>query len=220
MMEPTIRDGFTDLGIFEKGEDAWTTSRDLARVFDKPHNDVLKVITKTIEECDQEFGQGNFSQSSYKNSQGKKQPQYMMTRKGFSLVAMGFTGKKAMDFKVAYIQAFENMADLIYSRIHSKQGYKMMSSAVSEFLGTDRVFFAEEANRVNRAVLGMTSSDFREVHGLKAGETPRDAVVKAKLDQLDEAQRLNASLIRAGVDGLERTRILERNFRGTMRLSA
>jgi Rha family phage regulatory protein len=110
---PTIRDGFTDLGIFEKSEDAWTTSRDLARVFEKPHDAVLKVITKTISECDRDFGRVNFYESSYKNQQNKKQPQYLMTRKGFSLVAMGFTGKKAMEFKVAYIEAFENMAELI-----------------------------------------------------------------------------------------------------------
>lgn len=213
MMEPTIRDGFTDLGIFEKDADAWTTSRDLARVFDKQHKDVLRHIEKTIEECDADFGRRNFALSSYKNQQNKKQPQYTMTRKGFSLVAMGFTGKKAMEFKVAYIEAFENMAELIFSRIHAKHGYKEMSSAVAKYLGGGRYVYAEEANRVNRAVLGMTSSEFHEIHGLKRGETPRDAVVKAKLDQLDAAQRLNASLIKAGVEANERTRILEANYR-------
>lgn len=213
MNEPTIRDGFTDLGIFEKSEDAWTTSRDLARVFDKPHNDVLKVIKKTIEECEHDFGLRNFSQSSYKNQQNKKQPQYLMTRKGFSLVAMGFTGKKAMEFKVAYIEAFENMAELIFTRVHSKQGYKEMTAAIKHYLRGDQYTYAEEANRVNKAVLGMSSSEFRRVHGLKSGETPRDAVIKEKLEQLDKAQRLNADLIRAGVQGSERTRILEANYR-------
>jgi Rha family phage regulatory protein len=213
MNEPTIRDGFTDLGIFEKSEDAWTTSRDLARVFEKPHDAVLKVITKTISECDRDFGRVNFYESSYKNQQNKKQPQYLMTRKGFSLVAMGFTGKKAMEFKVAYIEAFENMAELIFTRVHSKQGYKEMTAAIKHFLRGDQYIYAEEANRVNKAVLGMSSSEFRRVHGLKSGETPRDAVIKEKLEQLDKAQRLNADLIRAGVQGSERTRILEANYR-------
>lgn len=213
MKEPTIRDGFTDLGIFENRSDAWTSSRDLARVFDKNHKDVLRAIDKVLTETDKDWTERNFAPSYFKDQSGKKSRQIVMTRKGFSLVAMGFTGKKAMDFKVAYIEAFENMAELIYSRIHAKQGYKIMSSAVSFHLGKGQYVFAEEANRVNQAVLGMTSKEFNEIHGLKNGETPRDAVVKEKLDQIDEAQRLNTNLIKAGVEPNERTRILESNYR-------
>jgi len=213
MNEPTIRDGFTDLGIFEKSADAWTSSRDLARVFEKRHDHVLRDITKTISECDAEFSLTNFGESSYKNQQNKKQPMYRITRNGFTLVAMGFTGKKAMDFKVAYIEAFEIMSELIYSRVMAKMGYSIMTAAVVNNISDDRYAFAEEANRVNRAVLGMTSSEFRRVHGLKSGETPRDAVVKAKLEQIDAAQRINAGLINAGVCPYERTRILEANYR-------
>lgn len=213
MMEPTIRDGFTDLGIFEKSEDAWTTSLDVARVFEKQHKHVIRDIERILDEADSKFTEPNFGLSHYKDRSGKRNKQFRMTRKGFSLLAMGFTGKKAMDFKVAYIEAFENMAELIYSRIHAKQGYKVMSSAVAKHLGSGQYVFAEEANRVNQAVLGMTSKEFHEIHGLKKGETPRDAVVKAKIDEIDAAQRLNANLINAGVEAHERTRILEANYR-------
>ena len=68
MNEPTIRDGFTDLGIFEKSADAWTSSRDLARVFEKSHDHVLRDITKTISECDAEFSLTNFGESKYTDS--------------------------------------------------------------------------------------------------------------------------------------------------------
>lgn len=214
MNEPTIRDGFTELGIFEKHSNAWTTSRDLARVFGKDHSKVMRSIEQVIAEADKDWTDANFGLSSYKDQSGKKNKQYRMTRKGFSLVAMGFTGKKAMQFKVDYIEAFENMAELIYSRIHAKPGYKEMSGVVAKYLGSNKFTFAEEANRVNRAVLGMTSSEFREVHGLKKNENPRDAVIKKKLDQIDSAQRLNANLIRAGVEAHERTRILEANYKG------
>lgn len=213
MNEPTIRDGFTELGIFEKNQNAWTTSRELARVFGKEHFHVLRDIERILNDCEKKFGESNFGLSSYKTMQNKKQSQYLMTRKGFSLVAMGFTGKKAMEFKVAYIEAFEAMSELIGTRLLSKAGYKEMSSAVARNLGTGRYVFAEEANMVNRAVLGMTSKDFREVHNLKPGQTPRDSVVKEKLEQLDAAQRLNANLIRAGVHSSERQRILEVNYK-------
>ena len=211
MTEPTIKDGFTDLGIFEKSENAWTTSRDLARVFEKRHDNVIRDIERVLSDTDADWAALNFEESYYKNQQNKKQPQYRMTRKGFSLVAMGFTGKKAMDFKVAYIEAFENMAELIFSRIHAKIGYREMTGAIAKHMDGGNYVYAEEANRVNKAVLGMTSSEFHEVHGLKRGETPRDAIVKAKLEQLDEAQRLNANLIKAGVEAHERSRILEIN---------
>jgi Rha family phage regulatory protein len=213
MNEPTIRDGFTDLGIFEKSEDAWTTSRDLARVFEKQHGHVMRDIDRIMEEGVEEFNRSNFGVVKYKDGKGEMRRAYRMTRKGFSLVAMGFTGKKAMEFKVAYIEAFENMAELIFTRVHSKQGYKEMTAAIKHYLRGDQYTYAEEANRVNKAVLGMSSSEFRRVHGLKSGETPRDAVIKEKLEQLDKAQRLNADLIRAGVQGSERTRILEANYR-------
>lgn len=210
--KPTIRDGFTSLGVFEKDQDAWTTSRDLARVFEKEHKNVIRDIERILGDVDADFGRLNFELSSYKNQQNKKQPQYRMTRKGFSLVAMGFTGKKAMDFKVAYLEAFERMATLIFARVHSKQGYKAMSSAVARYLGGGRFAFSEEANRVNRVVLGMSASEFRESRSLNRGKPVRDVLPVETVERLDAAQRLNADLIQAGVHPEERTRILERRF--------
>jgi len=212
-MEPTIRDGFTDLGIFEKSAVAWTTSRDLSRVFGKQHGHVIRDIDRIMEDGVEDFNQSNFGVVKYKDGKGEMRRAYRMTRKGFSLVAMGFTGKKAMEFKVKYIEAFENMFELISSRILSKNGYKIMTAAIADNIGDDRFIFAEEANRVNRAVLGMSSAEFNQVHGLKSGETPRDAVVKEKLEQIDDAQRLNANLIKAGVNAVERARILEVNYK-------
>lgn len=211
-LKPTIRDGIVELGIFEKSDDVWVNSLDVARVFDKRHDNVMRDIDKIIEDADSEFTVLNFEVSKYKDSSGKQNKQYKLSRKGFSLLAMGFTGKKAMEFKVAYINAFENMAELIFTRQHSKQGYKIMSEAVMHNIGNYREAYADEANRVNHAVLGMRSSDFRQLHGLKNGETPRDAVVQEKLSQIDTAQRLNASLIIAGIHGDERSRILKANY--------
>lgn len=210
--KPTIRDGFTSLGVFEKDQDAWTTSRDLARVFEKEHKNVIRDIERILGDVDADFGRLNFELSSYKNQQNKKQPQYRMTRKGFSLVAMGFTGKKAMAFKVAYLEAFERMTNLIFARVHSKQGYKAMSSAVARYLGGGRFAFSEEANRVNRVVLGMSASEFRESRSLNRGKPVRDVLPVETVERLDAAQRLNADLIQAGVHPEERTRILERRF--------
>lgn len=95
--------------------EAITTSLKVAEVFNKNHQHVLDAIRKL--DCPKEFGLSNFRQSSYVNEQNKKLPMYDITRDGFSLLAMGFTGKKALQFKIKYIDAFNRMeAALLQSR--------------------------------------------------------------------------------------------------------
>lgn len=90
---------------------AVTTSLKIAAVFGKPHKDVLKAIREL--ECPEEFSGRNFSPAEYSDAQGKPRPMYFVTRDGFTLLAMGFTGAKAMQFKVAYIEAFNAMEQTI-----------------------------------------------------------------------------------------------------------
>ena len=54
-----------------------------------------------------------FVESTYVNQQGHEQPMYYMNRDGFTLLAMGFTGRDAMKFKLEYIEAFNRMDELI-----------------------------------------------------------------------------------------------------------
>ncbi len=84
-----------------------TTSLDVAEKFSKEHKNVLRDIEKI--ECSQAFRRLNFEPSSYKNEQNKKQPMFRITRDGFAILVMGFTGKKAMQWKEKYIAAFNRM---------------------------------------------------------------------------------------------------------------
>ncbi|EAL7781416.1 phage antirepressor Ant [Campylobacter jejuni] len=84
----------------------FTDSLFIAGVFEKNHRDVLKNIKNL---CDDEFKTLNFKESFYLNSQNKKQPCYNLTRDGFSLLVMGFTGEKAYKWKVEFIKAFNEM---------------------------------------------------------------------------------------------------------------
>ena len=86
---------------------AVTTSLKIAEVFGKPHKNVLKAIREL--ECPEEFSGLNFEPAEYTDAQGKPRPMYFVTRDGFTLLAMGFTGAKAMQFKVSYIEAFNAM---------------------------------------------------------------------------------------------------------------
>lgn len=87
----------------------FANSLNVAEVFEKDHNHVLRDIQNLG--VPQEFRQLNFGQSNYTNKQGKQQPMVNITRDGFTLLAMGFTGPKAMKFKLAYIEAFNKMEE-------------------------------------------------------------------------------------------------------------
>ena len=89
-----------------------TTSRKVAARFKKQHKNVLQSI-KRIEAQQPEFSRLNFQPVEYADSKGEMRPEYLMTRDGFSLLAMGFTGDAAMGWKVAYIEAFNAMAEEI-----------------------------------------------------------------------------------------------------------
>lgn len=74
----------------------------VAEVFGKRHDHVTRDIEKLVGE-----GVPNFGETSYTDSLGRPQKMYLMDRDGFSLLAMGFTGKKALQWKMSFFDAFE-----------------------------------------------------------------------------------------------------------------
>lgn len=83
-----------------------TSSQIIAAYFNKEHRNVLADIREILaaENSAAKF----FYTASFLN-RGKRYPMYFMNRDGFSLLAMGFTGKKALEWKIRYIQAFNEM---------------------------------------------------------------------------------------------------------------
>lgn len=91
--------------VIMHNKQAVTTSLRVAEVFGKDHKNVIQSIENlAAEKSAAKF----FAESTYDN-RGKQYPMYYMNRDGFTLLAMGFTGKKALQFKIKYIQAFNSM---------------------------------------------------------------------------------------------------------------
>ncbi|WP_421854582.1 Rha family transcriptional regulator [Marinomonas sp.] len=84
-----------------------TSSRDIAEFFGRDHKNVIQKIQNL--DCSEKFTQLNFKLSEYEDSTGRKLPCYQITRDGFTFLAMGFTGKRAAQFKEAYIQRFNEL---------------------------------------------------------------------------------------------------------------
>ncbi len=100
-----------DLSEFVTLSDATlvTDSRRVAKHFKKAHKSVLRACDNL--ECSEEFWWRNFAPRDFIDSRGKQQREISMTKDGFMLLAMGFTGKEAMVFKEKFINAFNAMAD-------------------------------------------------------------------------------------------------------------
>lgn len=108
-----------------RGNEAVCTSLDVAERFHKRHDNVLRIIgdllkievVKNATINEPQIGLVKmFSKSTYKDAKGETRPMYYMNRDGFSLLVMGFTGKDALEWKLKYINAFNQMEKLLYEK--------------------------------------------------------------------------------------------------------
>jgi anti-repressor protein len=93
----------------------YASSLDVAAFFGKRHDHVVRDVRKIL--VDQpDFSLPNFGEQEYVSEKNQKQPCFDMTRDGFTLLVMGFTGKKAAEFKIRYIQEFGRMEAALRER--------------------------------------------------------------------------------------------------------
>ena len=97
-----------DLVFKGQNDQVLTTSLKVAEVFEKEHKHVLDAVRKLFTAENSAVKQ-MFQESTYLNERNQSQPMFVMNRDGFTLLAMSFNGKKALDFKIAYIDAFNTM---------------------------------------------------------------------------------------------------------------
>src|SRR5699024_8595434 len=99
--------------VFKNNNQAVTSSISISENFNKGHNHVLRDI-RNLQKDVSNFGQ-MFFETTEPDSYGRPRKIYLMNRDGFTLLAMGFTGAKAMEFKMAYINEFNKMEQFLNS---------------------------------------------------------------------------------------------------------
>ena len=102
---------FRELVIAQHG-DAFTTSRKVAELFGKDHRNVLRAIR--LLDCDEEFTALNYELTDFIDKNGDSRPEYLISKDGMVFLVMGFTGKKAAQFKLLYIRAFNWMMEQLH----------------------------------------------------------------------------------------------------------
>lgn len=100
--------------VVMKDQEAVTSSLMVADAFGKQHKHVIEAIETKIHSAENSAQYSKmFVMGTYKDSSGKANKLFYMNRDGFTFIAMGFTGRKADEFKLKYIQAFNSMERMI-----------------------------------------------------------------------------------------------------------
>ena len=163
--------------VIMKNQQAVTTSLQVAETFNKNHRDVLAAIDDLKEGVAENYAD-LFYEDSYIHPQNKqKYRQIIMNRDGFTLLAMGFTGQKALKFKLKYIEAFNQMEELLktQSNLPMNNTELLLEAALKHERGltlvNQRLDKLETETTINRSqqrkIQGLVSSTVIKVLGGK-----------------------------------------------------
>lgn len=203
-----------DLGVFVDNYDtARVDSLFVAELFEKNHKEVLRdirKITDPLSGLSEEFRQRNFAPSSYRNQQNKKQPCYYLTRDGFTMLVMGYTGQKAMQFKELYIKRFNEMESMIKSLVMARQEFPLLTENIKLLHESPKPYhFSNECDMLNRIVIGMTAKQFRIANGIDKGKSIRPYLSEKQIQMLEILQKVDVGLLVAFPEYEQRKRHLE-----------
>lgn len=203
-----------EYGMFADMKDtARVDSRLVAQMFEKEHKNVLRDIDMILSPesgFSKEFNRLNFEPIKYTDIRGRKQRCYAMTRDGFTMLVMGFTGKKAAQFKEMYIKRFNEMEQTIKTLVSAREQFPMLTEQIRLLHDSPKPYhFSNEADMLNRLALGQTAKQFREARGLDKGESIRPYLTKEQLDLLDRLQTIDLGLLVSTPDFETRKRFLE-----------
>ena len=198
-------------------EKAVTSSRVVAEAFEKEHKHVLRDIQKLTEPnsgLSEDFTKLNFELSSYKDSTGRSLPCYFLTRDGFSLLAMGFTGEKALKFKVDFISAFNSMENELKRIYEERQQWviEREKGKLVRHILTDTIkmkvsdsphkkfMYPNYTKLIYKTLFGKSFDDLKSLYGVKPKESVRDYLTSEELKEVEQTEMLISSLINLGWD--------------------
>lgn len=188
-------------------------SRKIADAFEKQHYNVLRDIERLTESnsgLSEEFRKLNFEVSKYVTEQGHKAKCYLLTRDGFTMLVMGYTGEKAMRFKEQYIKLFNEMEQRILTIQSLRDQHPMLTEAIKATRQDPKPWdYSNEADMINRIVLGMTAKQFREKHSIPKAEPIRPHLTSEEAELMQRLQFIDIGLQYAMPDFQQRKRQLE-----------
>lgn len=146
--------------IIKRSEDGElvVSSRQVAEDFEKRHADVIKAIEDKMKVNEILRSPKYFIESTYTDKSNRKSKEYLLTRDGFSFLVMGFTGAKADEWKLKYIEAFNKMEQAI------KNPFAHLSKELQAIIAIDtKVQKIEEDFNTFKSNLPLLNVDCKEL---------------------------------------------------------
>ncbi len=188
-----------------KAEVTVVSSLDVAETFEKNHRDVMESIRNIESAISTAEFSALFYLDSYKASNGKTNPMYLMTRDGFTLLAMGYTGEKAMKFKLAYIKQFNAMEKTLQGKlIEREKGIAVRQSltkALQQSTENERMHghaYSTYTNCIYKVLFGKNAKQIREELGISKKENMRDYLSTEELRAIQSMECLVSGLVDCG----------------------
>ena len=203
-----------EYGIFADKQDvARVDSLFVAEAFGKRHDHVIRDIRKIAAPnsgVSKEFAECNFALGSYKDKQNQTRPCYYLTRDGFTMLVMGYTGKKAMTFKELYIKRFNEMEEFISTLQSARYEFPHLTENIKLIhLNPKPYHFSNECDLINRVALGQSAKQFRLANGIEKGKSIRPYLTKEQINLVDVLQKVDVGLLVAFSNYEDRKRHLE-----------
>ncbi len=201
---------------FGREEHPAVTSLDVAETFGKAHDKVMRDIQCLG--CSQEFNAANFGDITYTDSRNRKQKAYVMTRDGFTLLVMGYTGDLAMKFKEAYIKQFNAMEAALRGKMIEREKGIAVRQALTKALqqSTEDVrmhghAYSTYTNCIYKALFGMDAAQLREKYGISKKDNLRDCFSAEELSAIQSMERLVSGLVDCGWEYSQVKAFIEQN---------
>lgn len=188
---------------FGREECAACTSLDVAETFGKEHKHVLRDIRELG--CSEEFNRSNFGPISYTDSMNRKQDAIVMTRDGFTLLVMGYTGETAMKFKEAYIRQFNAMEAALQGKLIERQKGIAVRQALTKALQQSNEdarmhghAYSVYTNCIYKVLFGMDANHLREKFGIGKNDNLRNCFSQEELRAVQSMECLVSGLVDCG----------------------
>lgn len=189
----------------EKTEITVVSSLDVAETFEKEHRNVLADIRNIEESISSAEFSALFHTDLYKAANGKMNPMYLMTRDGFTLLAMGYTGEKAMQFKLAYIKQFNAMEKALQGKLLEREKgiavRQSLTKALQQSTENERMHghaYSTYTNCIYKVLFGMNANQLREKLGIGKKDNLRDYLSSEELKAIQSMECLVSGLVDCG----------------------
>lgn len=184
--------------VIQRNDEAVTTSLKVAEIFHKRHDAILRDIRSL--DCSDEFTAHNFVESRYKDSSGKYNQMFYLTKDGFTFLVMGYRGKKAAKFKESYIKAFNKMEKLLTEKattewLETRQQGKITRNAETDMI-KQLVEYAKHQGSKHPDKLYLVYSKLANEY---AGIDTRDNATISQLNMLSIYEGIALNMIREGM---------------------